>query len=132
MDQAPEDLRTRTKSFALRIIRLYASLPKQTDAQVLGKQLLRSGTSIGANYREAYRARSKAEFTAKVGDCLKEAEETMYWIELLIDSSIIPANQLAHLLDEANQLTAIFVSSLKKQKGQTQSRSRSNRKPKPE
>ena len=78
------DLRTRTKALALQVIRLYSGLPKQTEAQVIGRQMIRSGTSVGANYREAYRARSKAEFIAKAGECLKEIEETSYWLELLV------------------------------------------------
>ena len=83
MQNAEKDLAARTKDFARRIIRLYAALPKETVAQVLGKQVLRSGTSVGANYREASRGRSKAEFISKIGDCLKEIEETEYWLELL-------------------------------------------------
>jgi four helix bundle protein len=104
------DLKSRTKAFALRIIRMYASLPKSTVAQVLGKQVLRSGTSVGANYCEAYRGRSRAEFIAKMGDCLKEVDETMYWLELLVEANIISAQKLAGLVDETSQLTAIFVS----------------------
>jgi four helix bundle protein len=111
-----EDLRVRTKRFALRILRLYAALPKNTAAQVLGKQLLRSGTSIGANYREAYRARSKAEFIAKIGICLGEAEETAYWLELLVESKIVPETKMIELMDESDQLIAIFVSILNKAK----------------
>ena len=107
------ELRTRTKEFALRIIRLYSSLPKQTEAQVIGRQMIRSGTSVGANYREAYRARSKAEFIAKVGDCLKEIEETGYWLELLVDSGIVSEERLASLTDECSELTAIFVASIR-------------------
>lgn len=110
------DLRERTKAFALRVIRLYSSLPKTTEAQVIGKQVLRSGTSVGANYREAYRARSKAEYIAIVGISLKEIEETGYWFELLIDSGIVPTNKLDALEAECNELTAIFVSSIKKAK----------------
>ena len=82
------DLRDRTKRFALQIIKMFTALPKTAEAQVIGKQVLRSGTSVGANYREAYRSRSKAEFTAKIGECLKELEETSYWLELLVDSGI--------------------------------------------
>src|ERR1039458_504521 len=86
-----KDLRPRTKMFAWRIIRLYVALPKtNVVAQVLGKQMLRSGTSVRANYREAYRARSKAEFISKIGDCLKEADETLYWLELILDESFVP------------------------------------------
>jgi four helix bundle protein len=83
------DLRLRTKAFALRIIRLYGSLPKIIEAQVLGKQLLRSGTSVGAQYREAVRARSRAEFVSKIEAALQELEETLYWIELLADARIV-------------------------------------------
>ena len=83
MQPGEKDLRQRTKEFALQIIRVFSELPKTTEAQVLGKQVLRSGTSVGANYREAYRARSKAEFIAKCGDSLRELEETTYWLELL-------------------------------------------------
>lgn len=104
-----KDLSVRTKLFALRIIRLFRQLPKSGDAQVIGKQVLRSGTSVGANYREAFRSRSDAEFIAKVGDCLKELDETAYWLELLVESDIIPATRLSDLQDEANQLLAIFT-----------------------
>jgi four helix bundle protein len=114
--QKEEDLRGRTKAFALRTLRLYAALPKETAAQVLGKQLLRSGTSIGANYREAYRARSKAEFIAKAGICLGEAEETAYWLELLADSEIVERRLLIDLIDECDQLIAIFVTILNRAK----------------
>ena len=111
------DLRERTKDFALRIIRMFTRLPKSTVAQVLGKQVLRSGTSIGANYREAHRGRSKAEFIAKVGDSLRELEETAYWLELLVDGKIVTASKLEPLCREANELTAIFVTILKRSKG---------------
>jgi len=107
------DLRARTKAFALRIIRLYSSLPKSTEAQVLGKQLLRSGTSVGAHYREATRARSPAEFVSKIEGGLQELEETVYWLELLIDASLINESRLCELLREAEELMSIFVSSAK-------------------
>jgi four helix bundle protein len=110
------DLRERTKVFALGVIRMFASLPKSPEAQVLGKQVLRSGTSIGANYREAWRARSKAEFISKLGDCLKELDETGYWLELLTESQIVPLEKLSGLQDECNQLTAIFTTIAKKSK----------------
>jgi four helix bundle protein len=118
MSEEPRDLKLRTKEFALRIIRMYSKLSK-TDvvAQVLGKQALRSGTSVGANYREASRGRSKAEFISKVGDCLKEVEETEYWMELLVDSGCVPATKMANLLDETRQLIAIFTTIDKKAKG---------------
>jgi four helix bundle protein len=89
-----EDLRQRTKEFALRIIRMFGTLPKSAEAQVLGNQLLRSGTSVGANHREAFRARSKAEFIAKVGDSLREIEESAYWIELLVEAQIVAGEKL--------------------------------------
>ncbi|HEY0078057.1 MAG TPA: four helix bundle protein [Pyrinomonadaceae bacterium] len=107
------DLRARTKSFALRIIHLYASLPKATEAQVIGKQVLRSGTSVGAHYREAKRARSTPEFISKIEGGLQELEETTYWLELLADSGIVPAGRLADLHHEAEELTAILVASAK-------------------
>jgi four helix bundle protein len=109
MKSANDDLIERTKRFALRVIRLFVSLPKTGEAQVLGKQLLRSGTSVGANYREAHRARSRAEFAAKCGDSLREIEESAYWLELLEESRIVPAAKLKDLRTEANELTAIFV-----------------------
>jgi four helix bundle protein len=110
MREQPQDLKARTKTFALRVIRMYSDLQKKDAvAQVLGKQVLRSGTSVGANYREASRGRSKAEFVSKVGDCLKEIEETEYWLELLIESGCVQADQMAELLDETRQLIAIFT-----------------------
>src|SRR5262249_16591763 len=110
------DLRVRTKRFALRVIRLYSALPKRTEAAVIGKQALRSGTSVGANFREAHRARSDAEFLSKVGDCLKELEETCYWLELLVEGEIVPADRLAPLQDECSQLIAILTTISKKVK----------------
>lgn len=108
-----QDLRKRTKDFALRIIRLYASLPKETIAQVLGKQVLRSGTSVGAHYREAYRSRSNAEFISKIEVGLQELEETIYWLELLIESGLVSQAKLNLLLQESDELIAIFVTSVK-------------------
>jgi four helix bundle protein len=116
MKSANEDLIDRTKRFALRVIRLFVSLPKTGEAQVLGKQLLRSGTSVGANYREAHRARSRAEFAAKCGDSLREIEESAYWLELLEESGILPATKLKDLRTETNELTAIFVTIVMKSK----------------
>ena len=107
------DLRGRTKAFALRILRLYISLPKTTEAQILGRQVLRSGTSVGAHYREATRARSTAEFVSKIEGGLQELEETAYWLELLADSRIVPETQLIDLHKEAEELMAILVSSVK-------------------
>src|SRR6516162_2058231 len=116
MNEEPQDLKLRTKLFALRIIKLFTKLPKQTVAQVLGKQVLRSGTSVGANYREASRARSKNEFISKIGDSLKEIEETEYWLELLVDSGCVALRKMSALLDETRQLNAILTSINKKAK----------------
>lgn len=119
MQKEENDLRARTKEFALRTIRMFALLPKGFEAQHMGKQVLRSGTSVGANYREACRARSKAEFIAKCGDSLRELDETAYWFELLVDSNIVPSSKLSGLRQECNELTAIFVTILKRSKENT-------------
>lgn len=117
MNEMPVDLRTRTKQFALRIIRLYRALPDTSVAYVLGKQLLRSGTSVGAQYREGYRARSSAEFITKLEIGRQELDETAYWLELLVEGGIISAERLADFQDEASQLTAILVTCVKNAKG---------------
>jgi four helix bundle protein len=114
MSEKNYDLRKRTKVFALRIVRLFATLPKTSAALILGKQVLRSGTSIGANYREAYRGRSKAEFIAKCGDSLRELDETGYWLELLIEAEIVSPEQVKPLLGECDELTAVFVTIVKR------------------
>jgi four helix bundle protein len=106
----PEQLRDRTKTFALRVIRLYR-LPYRTDAQVMGKQLLRCGTSVAANYRAVCRARSKAEFVAKIGIVVEEADEAILWLELMTESGIVSLAKTKELLKEANELTAIFAAS---------------------
>lgn len=108
-----EELKARTKNFALRIIRLAAALPKRREADVIGRQILRSGTSIGANYREAIRASSKKQFISTMEISLREAEETVYWLELLVDAQIIKANRLSGLLDECNQLVAILTATIR-------------------
>src|SRR5262245_44086804 len=112
----PEDLKVRTKRFALRILRLYAALPTTTEAQVLGKQVLRSGTSVGAHYREAHRARSTAEFVSKLEVALQELDETLYWLELLVEGGVIAENRLSGLAAEASELIAILVASVKRAK----------------
>lgn len=109
----PQDMKRRTKAFALRVIRLFGALPHRIEAQVIGKQLLRSGTSVGAHYREACRARSTAKFISKLKGGLQELDETTYWLELLVESEILPAARLADLQREADELTAIFVASVK-------------------
>ena len=111
-----QELRTRTKNFALRIIRLYTSLPKTTQAQILGKQVLRSGTSVGAHYREACRAKSDADFVSKMEGALQELDETAYWLELLVESGIVKAARLKPLMQETDELIAIFVTIVNKVK----------------
>ncbi len=108
----PSDLKTRTKVYALRVVRLYVALPKSTEAQVPGRQILKSGTSVGAHYREATRARSTAEFVSKMEGGLQELEETAYWLELLAEGGIVTQGQLQDLHRETDELIAIFVSSV--------------------
>ena len=112
--QQPEDLRVRTKRFALEVIRLHVVLPKTEATRILGRQLLRSGTSVGAHYREAARARSDAEFISKIEGGLQELDESPYWLELLEESGIASTSSLRPLLNEANELTAIFVTIIKR------------------
>lgn len=111
MSSQPEQLRDRTKAFALRVLRLYRSLPYKTDTQVLGKQLLCCGTSVAANYRAVCRARSKAEFIAKMGVVVEEADEAILWLEPMTESGIVSQAKTEALLKEANELTAIFAAS---------------------
>lgn len=107
------DLKQRTKDYALRIIKLYNALPKSTDAQVIGKQVLRSGTSVGAQYREACRPRSNSEFISKMQSALQELDETAYWLELLVDAKVMKPALMVGLQRETEELTAIFVSSVR-------------------
>ena len=90
MSEFGDKLKARTKAFALRIIRMSSAMPRTSPGRVLGDQVLRAATSVGANYREAFRARSQAEFIAKIGDCLREIEETDYWLELIAESKLLP------------------------------------------
>jgi four helix bundle protein len=106
-------LKERTKSFALEIIKLVESLPKGRTADVIGRQLVDAGTSVGANYRAACRARSPADFISKMGIVEEEADETIYWMELLIEAKLVQENNISHLLREANQILAMTVSSIK-------------------
>jgi four helix bundle protein len=108
-----KDLKERTKAFALEIIRMYSGLPQSTVAQVMGRQVLRSGTSVGAHYREATRSRSDAEFISKLEGGLQELEETMYWLELLADSGVVKLSAVSSLLDECDQLAAILTTCVK-------------------
>lgn len=109
----PTNLKARTFEFSRRIVRLYASLPSKTLPQTLGRQILRSGTSVGANFREACRSRSKNEFRAKLGECLRELDETLFWLELMEAETVVKPSRLQNLLRETNKLVAIFVTSLK-------------------
>jgi four helix bundle protein len=109
----PEELKTRTKQFALRVIRLVGALPKTIEGRAIANQLVRSDTSVAANYRAACRARSKTEFVAKMGVVLEEADETQLWLELITDAKLLPSKQVQSLLTEAGELVAIFVTSRK-------------------
>jgi four helix bundle protein len=114
----PIELKARTKTFALRIIKLTRAIPKSDDAgRVITKQIVRSGTSVAANYRASCRARSQAEFVAKIGTVEEESDETALWLELLIESGIMPARKLSALLEEADALTAIMAASRKTASG---------------
>ena len=108
-----QDMSIRTRALAVRIIRLFTALPKSQEALVIGKQVLRSGTSIGAHYSEATRARSTAEFVAKLGVGLQELSETAYWLDLLVDAKIMESNKLTHLRGEVEELIAMFVAMTK-------------------
>jgi four helix bundle protein len=104
------ELQQRTKSFALRVLKLIEHLPNTIGGKILANQLARSGTSVGANYRAACRARSRAEFASKLGIVAEEADESLYWLELIGDGKFIAQKRIAALLSEANELTAIFTS----------------------
>jgi len=112
MATQPEQLKARTKQFAIRIVRVFKSLPKNDEARIIGKQLLRAGTSVAANYRAVCRSRAKAEFISRMSVVVEEADETAFWLELLLETSIIPEVRLRDLLTEANELLAIFAASL--------------------
>ncbi len=108
-----DDLRNRTQEFALRVIHLTEALPAGGAGRVIGNQLLRSGTSVGANYRAACRARSRRDFLSKLGITLEEADESAYWLELVIKAGLLPKTRVEPLLHENNELVSIFVASLK-------------------
>ena len=110
-------LKARTKKFAIRIVKLYQSLRAGEDARVIGRQLLRSGTSVAANYRAVCRARSKPEFVSRIGVVVEEIDETVLWLELLVDTSIVPGARMKDLMREANELLAIFAASQRTAKG---------------
>jgi len=110
------DLKDRTKMFAIRIINLYSALPKTTEAQILGKQLLRCGTSVGAQYRECQHAKSDADFISKIEGSLQELEEATYWLELMDEIGLFSADKLRPVRQETKELTAIFVTIVRKVK----------------
>jgi four helix bundle protein len=110
------DLRERTKQFALRIIRLASMMPRTREGDIIAKQAVKSGTSVGANYREAARARSKAEFTSKIGVVEQEADETLYWLEIVRECDWIKHELVDSLVSEADELVAIFTTIGKKSK----------------
>jgi len=109
---SPEQLKQRTKKFGIRIVRVVEKLPSKRTAQTIGQQLLRAGTSVGANYRAACRARSDAEFRAKLGICEEEADESIYWLERIVELGYIRAHLLNDLIDEANAILSIIVASI--------------------
>jgi four helix bundle protein len=119
VQKPPEDLKARTRRFALRIIRLFNALPTNEVGRTIGKQVLRSGTSVGAHYREGVRSRSDAEIISKWGGALQELEETSYWLELLVEAELIPATQLIELMRECDELTAILTTCVKNVKGRS-------------
>jgi len=106
-----EELKSRSKKFAVRVVRLSQALPNTREAWVLGKQVLRSGTSVAANYRAACRARSKLEFISKIGIVVEEIDETIFWLELLVETGIVTKRRMTELLAEACELLAIFAAS---------------------
>lgn len=107
------ELQDRTKQFALRVLTLVDALPRTAGGRAISMQLVRAATSVGANYRSACRARSRAEFAVKLGIALEEADESLYWLELVRDGKLLPENKLSHLLKEADELTAILASGRK-------------------
>ena len=106
-----KELQERSKKFAIRVVRMYRELPRTDEARLLGKQVLRSATSVAANYRAACRGRSKAEFVAKIGVVVEEMDETVFWLELLVDTEVVSMRKMKGLLEEAHELLAIFGAS---------------------
>ena len=113
----PRDLKQRTKEFALRVISLVESLPRTQTAKVFGDQLIRSGTSVPANYRAACRSRSNADFIAKLGIVEEETDESVFWMEMIVEKGLIKKSLVEDLVDEGNQLTAIWVTSINTARG---------------
>jgi four helix bundle protein len=113
------DLKLRTKDYALAVIRLFAALPKRTETQILGRQLLRSGTSVGAQYREATRAKSNADFISKIEGSLQELEETEYWLELLAEAGFCHEDGLSSVKQKTGELKGIFVAIVRNTKAKS-------------
>jgi four helix bundle protein len=111
MDNKAEELKKRTRNFAVRVVQLFRALPNCSEARVVGQQLLRSGTSVAANYRAACKARSSADFISKLGIVEEEADETVFWLEFLVEAGLMRHERMLDLTDEAKQLTAIFAAS---------------------
>ena len=116
-DMNAGEMKNRTKAYALAIIRLVQSLPNTATARIIGNQLLRCGTSVGANYRASCRPRSQADFIAKMGIVEEEADESVYWMEVLVEASIVPPSAVSELCDEGNQIVSIVVSSINTARG---------------
>jgi four helix bundle protein len=112
MPSQQEVLRERTRQFAIRVVKMFQSLPRTEEARVLGRQVLRSGTSVAANYRAVCRSRSRAEFISKLAVVTEEIDETAFWLELLVDTGIVPKAKMDKLLAEATELVRIFGSSV--------------------
>ena len=108
-----EELRLRTKAFSLRVLKLIRAMPRDIGAKAVAGQLVRSGMSVGANYRASLRGRSRAEWLSKLGTCLEESDESEFWMELIIEDGMLPAKRVTPLLKEAGELTAIFAAAIK-------------------
>lgn len=108
----PDEFKRRTKAYGLRIIRLFEALPVTGAATIIGRQLVRAGTSVGANYRAACRAKSRADFISKMGTVEEEADETIYWLELLVEAGIVKSTRIADLKDEGDEILSVVVSSI--------------------
>jgi four helix bundle protein len=128
MTDKTEELRKRTMQFALRVVRLFRSLPSSAEARVVGQQLLRSGTSVAANYRSVCKARSRADFISKLGIVEEEVDESVFWLEFLVEAQLMPRKRMSDLIGEAKQLTAIFGASRKTAKQNNRQSEVGNRK----
>ncbi|MDH5607090.1 MAG: four helix bundle protein [Anaerolineae bacterium] len=121
-----DELKKRTKDFGIRVIRLVESLPTKKSANMIGHQLMRSATSVGANYRSACRGRSKAEFIAKLGISIEKADESLYWMEIILDTGLAAENQISDLMKEAHELVAILTAAVKTARSNIKKSGKSN------